>query len=171
MESKHEFVVKVRELVKTWPRPIFVVMRYLFAFLQHLSMSRYQYFTSALCTSIMKLIKCFITAMKTWWIRITWPYVSAPPWSPYPQTEIKSSTRILSMSSLRTSSFSMRISFLMMDLALYMRNTFQMNQILLGRLMMVIGMLVDFTLFQRIWQWWLCTSTRWWRWARGHGWR
>jgi len=39
MESKHEFVVKVRELVKTWPRPIFVVMRYLFAFLQHLSMS------------------------------------------------------------------------------------------------------------------------------------
>merc|ERR1719394_1154426 len=39
LESKHEFVVKVRELVKTWPRPIFVVMRYLFAFLQHLSMS------------------------------------------------------------------------------------------------------------------------------------
>ena len=40
MESKHEFVVKVRELVKSWPRPVYVVMRYIFAFLQHLSMSR-----------------------------------------------------------------------------------------------------------------------------------
>ena len=39
MESKHEFVVKVRELVKSWPRPVYVVMRYIFAFLQHLSMS------------------------------------------------------------------------------------------------------------------------------------
>jgi len=38
-ESTHEFVVKVRELVKSWPRPVYVVMRYLFAFLQHLSMS------------------------------------------------------------------------------------------------------------------------------------
>merc|ERR1719510_747743 len=37
LESKHEFVVKVRDLVKTWPRPIFIVMRYLFAFLNHLS--------------------------------------------------------------------------------------------------------------------------------------
>ena len=37
LESKHEFVVKVRDMVKTWPRPIFVVMRYLFAFLNHLS--------------------------------------------------------------------------------------------------------------------------------------
>merc|ERR1719192_465072 len=37
LESKHEFVVKVRELVKSWPRAVFVVMRYLFAFLQHLS--------------------------------------------------------------------------------------------------------------------------------------
>merc|ERR1719356_2069439 len=39
MESKHEFVIKVRDLVKSWPRSIFVVMRYLFAFLNHLSMS------------------------------------------------------------------------------------------------------------------------------------
>ena len=37
LESKHEFVVKVRELVNSWPRPIFVVLRYLFAFLNHLS--------------------------------------------------------------------------------------------------------------------------------------
>merc|ERR1719270_854816 len=37
LESKHEFVVKVRELVKSWPRPVYIVMRYLFAFLQHLS--------------------------------------------------------------------------------------------------------------------------------------
>eukprot|EP00096_Caligus_rogercresseyi_P000876 TRINITY_DN1143_c0_g1_i7.p1 TRINITY_DN1143_c0_g1~~TRINITY_DN1143_c0_g1_i7.p1 ORF type:complete len:1149 (+),score=380.76 TRINITY_DN1143_c0_g1_i7:406-3852(+) len=37
MDSKHEFVVKVRELVKTWPTSIFVVMRYVFAFLNHLS--------------------------------------------------------------------------------------------------------------------------------------
>ena len=40
LESKHEFVLKVRDLVKSWPRPIFVVMRYLFAFLNHLSGSR-----------------------------------------------------------------------------------------------------------------------------------
>ena len=31
--------MKVRELVRSWPRPVFVVMRYLFSFLQHLSMS------------------------------------------------------------------------------------------------------------------------------------
>jgi SLIT-ROBO Rho GTPase activating protein len=37
LESKHEFVVKVRDLVKVWPRPTFIVMRYLFAFLNHLS--------------------------------------------------------------------------------------------------------------------------------------
>merc|ERR1719219_3149126 len=37
LESKHEFVVKVRDLVKAWPRPTFIVMRYLFAFLNHLS--------------------------------------------------------------------------------------------------------------------------------------
>ena len=42
LESKHEFVVKVRDMVKTWPRPIFVVMRYLFAFLNHLSEFRYR---------------------------------------------------------------------------------------------------------------------------------
>ena len=58
LESKHEFVIKVRDLVKSWPRShfchsmkiminvislyrsIFVVMRYLFAFLNHLSGSR-----------------------------------------------------------------------------------------------------------------------------------
>ena len=37
LESKHDFVVKVRDVVKTWKRPVFVVMRYLFAFLNHLS--------------------------------------------------------------------------------------------------------------------------------------
>ncbi|XP_076035046.1 SLIT-ROBO Rho GTPase-activating protein 1-like isoform X5 [Oratosquilla oratoria] len=37
MESKHEFVLKVRDVVTTLPRPVFVVMRYLFAFLNHLS--------------------------------------------------------------------------------------------------------------------------------------
>uniref|UniRef100_A0A5S6R1P1 Rho-GAP domain-containing protein n=1 Tax=Trichuris muris TaxID=70415 RepID=A0A5S6R1P1_TRIMR len=36
-ETKEEFVTKVRELVGKLPRPIFVVMRYLFAFLSHLS--------------------------------------------------------------------------------------------------------------------------------------
>ncbi|KFD65199.1 hypothetical protein M514_06577 [Trichuris suis] len=36
-ETKEEFVIKVRELVAKLPRPIFVVMRYLFAFLSHLS--------------------------------------------------------------------------------------------------------------------------------------
>jgi hypothetical protein len=34
-------VLKVRDLVKTWPRSIFVVMRYIFAFLNHLSEYRY----------------------------------------------------------------------------------------------------------------------------------
>ena len=37
LESKHDFVVKVRDVVKTWKRPVFVVMRFLFAFLNHLS--------------------------------------------------------------------------------------------------------------------------------------
>jgi len=37
LESKHEFVVKVKGVVKTWQRPIFNVMRYLFSFLNHLS--------------------------------------------------------------------------------------------------------------------------------------
>ena len=37
MESKHEFVVKVRDVVRSWPRSVFIVMRYLFAFLNHLS--------------------------------------------------------------------------------------------------------------------------------------
>lgn len=29
--------MKVRDVVKTWPRPVFIVMRYLFSFLNHLS--------------------------------------------------------------------------------------------------------------------------------------
>ena len=37
LESKHEFVVKVRDVVRSWPRSVFIVMRYLFAFLNHLS--------------------------------------------------------------------------------------------------------------------------------------
>jgi len=37
LESKHEFVVKVRDVVKTWKRAVFLLMRYLFAFLNHLS--------------------------------------------------------------------------------------------------------------------------------------
>ena len=41
LESKHEFVIKVRDLVRTWPRTIFIVMRYIFAFLNHLSEYRY----------------------------------------------------------------------------------------------------------------------------------
>ena len=41
LESKHDFVVKVRDLVRNWSRPTFIVMRYLFAFLNHLSEFRY----------------------------------------------------------------------------------------------------------------------------------
>jgi len=37
LESKHEFVVKVVAVVATWPRSIFTMMRYIFAFLNHLS--------------------------------------------------------------------------------------------------------------------------------------
>ncbi|KRY12040.1 SLIT-ROBO Rho GTPase-activating protein 1 [Trichinella patagoniensis] len=37
LESREEFIKKLRELVQTLPRPVFVVMRYLFAFLNHLS--------------------------------------------------------------------------------------------------------------------------------------
>ncbi|CAG0884276.1 unnamed protein product [Darwinula stevensoni] len=37
LESKHEFVMRVRSMVQNLPRPVFVVMRYLFAFLNHLS--------------------------------------------------------------------------------------------------------------------------------------
>ncbi|XP_049830329.1 SLIT-ROBO Rho GTPase-activating protein 1-like isoform X2 [Schistocerca gregaria] len=37
LESKHEFVVKMRELVQSLPRSVVIVMRYLFAFLNHLS--------------------------------------------------------------------------------------------------------------------------------------
>ena len=33
LESKHEFVVKMRDLVMSLPRPNIVVLRYLFAFL------------------------------------------------------------------------------------------------------------------------------------------
>ncbi|CAG0892490.1 unnamed protein product, partial [Cyprideis torosa] len=37
MDSKHGFVLKMRELVQTLPRCVFLVLRYLFAFLYHLS--------------------------------------------------------------------------------------------------------------------------------------
>ncbi|XP_047735502.1 SLIT-ROBO Rho GTPase-activating protein 1 isoform X3 [Hyalella azteca] len=37
LACKQEFVSKIREVVITLPRPVFVVMRYLFAFLNHLS--------------------------------------------------------------------------------------------------------------------------------------
>ncbi|XP_044011842.1 SLIT-ROBO Rho GTPase-activating protein 1-like isoform X2 [Aphidius gifuensis] len=37
LESKHEFVIKMKELITSLPRPIVIVMRYLFAFLNHLS--------------------------------------------------------------------------------------------------------------------------------------
>lgn len=37
LESKEEFVAKVRDVVQSFPRPVFVVLRYLFAFLNHLS--------------------------------------------------------------------------------------------------------------------------------------
>uniref|UniRef100_T1IUP1 SLIT-ROBO Rho GTPase-activating protein 1 n=1 Tax=Strigamia maritima TaxID=126957 RepID=T1IUP1_STRMM len=37
LESKTEFVSKVRSLITSLPRPVLVVMRYLFAFLNHLS--------------------------------------------------------------------------------------------------------------------------------------
>ncbi|KAK8383019.1 hypothetical protein O3P69_011505 [Scylla paramamosain] len=37
LEKKHDFVVKMRDVVTSLPRPVFVVMRYLFAFLNHLS--------------------------------------------------------------------------------------------------------------------------------------
>ena len=37
LESTHEFVLKVRDVVKTFPRSVFIVTRYLFAFLNHLS--------------------------------------------------------------------------------------------------------------------------------------
>ena len=33
MEKKHDFVMKMRDVVTSLPRPVFVVMRYLFAFL------------------------------------------------------------------------------------------------------------------------------------------
>lgn len=37
VDSKHEFVTKMKDVVGSLPRPVFVVMRYLFAFLNHLS--------------------------------------------------------------------------------------------------------------------------------------
>ncbi|GJQ67390.1 hypothetical protein Trydic_g5085 [Trypoxylus dichotomus] len=37
LESKREFIMKIKELVLSLPRPVMVVMRYLFAFLNHLS--------------------------------------------------------------------------------------------------------------------------------------
>ncbi|XP_017890134.1 SLIT-ROBO Rho GTPase-activating protein 1-like isoform X2 [Ceratina calcarata] len=37
LESKQEFVSKMKELISSLPRPVVIVMRYLFAFLNHLS--------------------------------------------------------------------------------------------------------------------------------------
>ncbi|XP_046426363.1 SLIT-ROBO Rho GTPase-activating protein 1-like isoform X1 [Neodiprion virginianus] len=37
LESKQEFVLKMKELISSLPRPVVIVMRYLFAFLNHLS--------------------------------------------------------------------------------------------------------------------------------------
>lgn len=37
LESKREFIVRMRELMSSLPRSIMVVLRYLFAFLNHLS--------------------------------------------------------------------------------------------------------------------------------------
>lgn len=37
LESKQEFVIKMKELISSLPRPVVIVMRYLFAFLNHLS--------------------------------------------------------------------------------------------------------------------------------------
>ncbi|XP_046661965.1 SLIT-ROBO Rho GTPase-activating protein 1-like isoform X3 [Homalodisca vitripennis] len=37
LESKHEFVVRMKDLVQSLPRSVVIVMRYLFAFLNHLS--------------------------------------------------------------------------------------------------------------------------------------
>lgn len=56
LESKHDFVVKVRDLVKGWPRPNFIVMRYLFAFLNHLSEFRY-YFPTVFTAKNMRQMK------------------------------------------------------------------------------------------------------------------
>ncbi|GLV43182.1 Rho GTPase activating protein at 92B [Carabus blaptoides fortunei] len=37
LESKHDFVVKMKDLIQNLTRPVVIVMRYLFAFLNHLS--------------------------------------------------------------------------------------------------------------------------------------
>ncbi|XP_050313871.1 SLIT-ROBO Rho GTPase-activating protein 1-like isoform X2 [Anthonomus grandis grandis] len=37
LENKREFISKMREVVKSLPRPVMIVLRYLFAFLNHLS--------------------------------------------------------------------------------------------------------------------------------------
>ncbi|CAH1121410.1 unnamed protein product [Ceutorhynchus assimilis] len=37
LENKRDFISKMRELVKSLPRPVMIVLRYLFAFLNHLS--------------------------------------------------------------------------------------------------------------------------------------
>ncbi|KAH1029892.1 SLIT-ROBO Rho GTPase-activating protein 1 isoform X2 [Dendroctonus ponderosae] len=37
LENKREFITKMREVVKSLPRPVMIVLRYLFAFLNHLS--------------------------------------------------------------------------------------------------------------------------------------
>ncbi|XP_014277540.1 SLIT-ROBO Rho GTPase-activating protein 1 isoform X1 [Halyomorpha halys] len=37
LESKHDFVIKMKDLIQSLPRSVIIVMRYLFAFLNHLS--------------------------------------------------------------------------------------------------------------------------------------
>ncbi len=37
LDSKHEFISRMRELVQSFPRPVIVFLRYIFAFLNHLS--------------------------------------------------------------------------------------------------------------------------------------
>ncbi|XP_026475211.1 SLIT-ROBO Rho GTPase-activating protein 1-like isoform X4 [Ctenocephalides felis] len=37
LESKHDFVIKMKDFIANLPRPVVIVMRYLFAFLNHLS--------------------------------------------------------------------------------------------------------------------------------------
>ncbi|XP_065218066.1 SLIT-ROBO Rho GTPase-activating protein 1-like isoform X2 [Planococcus citri] len=37
LDSKHEFISRMRELVQSFPRPVIIFLRYIFAFLNHLS--------------------------------------------------------------------------------------------------------------------------------------
>lgn len=52
LEKKHDFVVKMRDVVTSLPRPVFIVMRYLFAFLNQ--------WVEGLC----------VDEKKIWWYKI-----------------------------------------------------------------------------------------------------